>query len=135
MNKKNKWITLFAVILMACVFLQAQDASKKQKPEKQLIEGEVVDLVCYTSRGASGEGHKSCASRCMTRGTPAGLLDKDGNIFVIIGPSPGYADYAAQTVRLKGNVVGGRISPNKMEVRFGKTWKDVALQGGSPKSE
>ena len=135
MNKKNKWITFFTVILMTCMFLQAQDASKKQKPEKQLIEGEVVDLACYTSRGASGEGHKSCASRCMTRGMPAGLLDKDGNIFVIIGPSPGYADYAAQTIRLNGNVDSGRISPKKMEVKSGKSWKEVPLQGGSPKSE
>ena len=79
--KKNSIVT-FLVILMACVFLNAQDESK-QKPKDVLIEGEVIELTCFTSRGALGEGHKSCAIRCLTRGTPAGILDKDGNVFVI----------------------------------------------------
>ena len=73
MNKKNIPLTLLAVILMACGLVLAQDA---KKPSKMLIEGEVVDLACYTSRGAKGEDHKSCATRCMTRGTPAGIIDK-----------------------------------------------------------
>ena len=132
MNKKNTPLTLLAVILMACGLLLAQD---EKKPSEMLIEGEVIDLACYTSRGAKGEDHKSCATRCMTRGTPAGILDKDGNVFVIIGPSPGYAPYAAQTIRLNGNVEGGRISPNKMEAMTGKNWAEVTLQGGSPKPE
>ena len=132
MNKKNIPLTLLAVILMACGLVSAQDA---KKPSKMLIEGEVVDLACYTSRGAKGEDHKSCATRCMTRGTPAGILDKDGNVFVIIGPSPGYAPYAAQTIRLNGNVEGGRISPNKMESKTGDSWGEVKLQGGAPKSD
>ena len=98
---------------MTIGYLFAQNGSNKQKPEEMLIEGEVVDLACFTSRELSGEGHKSCAMRCLTRGTPAGLVDQDGNVFVIIGPSPGYAPYAAQTIRLNGSVEGGRISPKK----------------------
>jgi len=132
MNKKNTLPTFLAVILMACGLLLAQD---EKKPSEMLIEGEVVDLACYTSRGAKGEDHKSCATRCMTRGTPAGILDKDGNVFVIIGPSPGYGPYAAQTIRLHGNIEGGRISPNKMETKTGNSWGEVKLRGGAPKSE
>jgi len=132
MNKKNIPLTLLAISLMACGLVLAQDA---KKPSKMLIEGEVVDLACYTSRGAKGEEHKSCATRCMNRGTPAGILDKDGNVFVIIGPSPGYAPYASQTIRLNGNVEGGRISPNKMESKTGNSWGEVKLHGGAPKSD
>ncbi len=77
----------------------------------------------------------SCAMRCLDRGTPAGLVDQDGNIFVIIAPSPGYAPYAAQTIRLSGNVDEGRISPKKMEAMNGQNWTEVTLQGGSPKAE
>ena len=120
---------------MALGLLYPQNQEKKQKTKDSQIEGEVVDLTCYTSRGLSGEGHKACATRCLTRGAPAGLVDKDGNIFVIIAPSPGYASYAAQTIRLSGNVEDGRISPKKMEAITEKKWAEVTLQGGSPKPE
>ena len=135
MNKNKPYITFFIVIIMAIGYLFPQDGSNKQKSDEMLIEGEVVDLACFTSRELSGEGHKSCAMRCLTRGTPAGLVDQNGNLFVIIGPSPSYAPYAAQTIRLNGSVEGGRISPKKMEAKAGKTWKEVKLSGGAPNSK
>ena len=135
MNRKKTCITFFIVILMTIGYLFSQEESNKQKPEEMLIEGEVVDLACFTSRELSGEGHKSCASRCLTRGTPAGLVDQAGNVFVIIGPSPGYAPYAAQTIRLNGSVEGGRISPKKMEAKAGETWEKVKLSGGAPNTK
>ena len=120
---------------MAIGYLFPQDGSNKQKSDEMLIEGEVVDLACFTSRELSGEGHKSCAMRCLTRGTPAGLVDQNGNVFVIIGPSPGYAPYATQTIRLNGSVEGGRISPKKMEAKAGETWGKVKLSGGAPNTK
>jgi len=132
--KKNN-IATFLIILMTCVFLNAQDESTNQKPKDVLIEGEVIDLACFTSRGAIGKDHKSCATRCLTRGSPAGILDKDGNVFVIVGPSPGYSAYAAETIRLNGQIEDGRISPKKMEVIKGKGWKEIPLNGGSPSSD
>ena len=135
MNRNKPYIAFFIAIIMTIGYLFAQDGSNKQKSEEMLIEGEIVDLACFTSRELSGEGHKSCAMRCLTRGTPAGLVDQDGNVFVIIGPSPGYAPYAAQTIRLNGSVEGGRISPKKMEAKAGKTWEEVKLSGGTPNSK
>ena len=120
---------------MAIGYLFPQDGSNTQKSDEMRIEGEVVDLACFTSRELSGEGHKSCATRCLTRGTPAGLVDQNGNVFVIIGPSPGYAPYAAQTIRLNGSVEGGRISPKKMEAKAGKTWEEGKVSGGAPNSK
>lgn len=132
--KKNSIVT-FLAILTTCVFLNAQDHSKNKKPKDALIEGELIDVACYTSSGSIGKEHKSCAIRCLTRGSPAGILDKDGNIFVIVGPSPSYSAYAAETIRLNGQVEDGRISPKKMEVITGKSWKEIPLNGGSPSSE
>ena len=123
---------LIALIFIGVLF--AQDNSVEQKPEKMLIEGEIVGLACYTSSGLKGSEHKSCAKRCLTRGTPAGILDKDGNLFVIAAPSPGYSAYAAETIRLNGLVIDGRISPDKMEIVNDKKWEEVSLVGGSPKS-
>ena len=135
MNKRKTGLTLILLFTMALGLLYPQNQGYKQKTKDLQIEGEVVDLTCYISRGLSGAGHKSCATRCLTRGAPAGLVDQDGNIFVIIAPSPGYASYAAETIRLSGSVEDGRISPNKMEAMTGKHWSEVTLQGGSPKPE
>lgn len=44
--------------------------------------GEVLDLQCYESRGAKGEGHASCAVRCLNGGSPMGLL-VDGNVVYV----------------------------------------------------
>ena len=135
MNKIKTGFILILLFTIVLGLLYPQNQVNKQKTKDSQIEGEVVDLTCYTSRGLSGEGHKACATRCLTRGAPAGLVDQDGNIFVIIAPSPGYAAYAAQTIRLSGSVEDGRISPNKMEAMTGKNWAEVTLQGGSPKPE
>ena len=135
MNKKKTSFVLFLLFSITFGVLYPKNQATKQKTKDSQIEGEVVDLTCYTSRGLSGEGHKACATRCLTRGAPAGLVDKDGNIFVIIAPSPGYASYAAQTIRLSGSVEEGRINPNKMEAMTGENWAEVTLQGGSPKPE
>jgi len=135
MNKRKTGFILILICSKEMGLLYKQKQEKILKTKDLQIEGEVVDLTCYTSRGLSGAGHKSCATRCLTRGAPAGLVDQDGNIFVIIAPSPGYASYAAQTIRLSGSVEDGRISPNKMEAMTGKNWAEVTLQGGSPKPE
>ena len=133
MNKKKTSFVLFLLFSIAFGVLYPKNQATNQKTKDSQIEGEVVDLTCYISRGLSGAGHRSCAIRCLTRGAPAGLVDQDGNIFVIIAPSPGYASYAAQTIRLSGSVEDGRISPNKMEEMTGENWAEVTLQGGSPK--
>ena len=52
---------LIALIFIGVLF--AQDNSVEQKPEKMLIEGEIVGLACYTSSGLKGSEHKSCAKR------------------------------------------------------------------------
>ena len=135
MNKRKTGFILILLFTIVLGLLYPQNQVNKQKTKDSQIEGEVVDLTCYTSRGLSGAGHKACATRCLTRGAPAGLVDQDGNIFVIIAPSPGYASYAAQTIRLSGSVEDGRINPNKMEAMTGKNWAEVTLQGGSPKPE
>ena len=133
MNKRKTGFILILLFTISLGLLYPQNKVNKQKTKDSQIEGEVVDLTCYISRGLSGAGHRSCAIRCLTRGAPAGLVDQDGNIFVIIAPSPGYASYAAQTIRLSGSVEVVRISPNKMEEMTGKNWAEVTLQGGSPK--
>ena len=72
MNKRKTGFVFIILFTMALGYLYPQNEINKKKPKDSQIEGELVDLTCYISRGLSGEGHKSCATRCLTRGAPAG---------------------------------------------------------------
>jgi hypothetical protein len=72
-----------------------------------LVTGEVLDLTCYIASNLSGPDHAECARVCIRSGEPAGIKTKDGKIYLLTG-EPGHsvnaelADYAAQTVTIKG---------------------------------
>ena len=42
--------------------------------------GEIVDVACYTSRSAHGEGHAGCAKKCLSEGKEMALLTEDGTL-------------------------------------------------------
>lgn len=66
------------------------------------VSGEIVDLKCYISAGEKGQIHSACAAQCINSGTPAGILDNDGTIYIIVGNKSEFARHAAQTVTVKG---------------------------------
>ncbi len=53
------------------------------------ITGQVIDLNCHTTNGASGAGHKACAQACAKAGVPLGILASDGTIYVPVSSKPG----------------------------------------------
>ena len=74
----------------------------------QTITGEVVDLACYLSEGASGPGHRECAQKCIASGLPVGIKSGD-TLYVAIGGEHGPANatlalLAAQQVTAEGTV-------------------------------
>ena len=63
------------------------------KPENQAwlkkghavtLTGEVVDLSCYLQLGKKGDAHKACGAKCVTAGEPAGLLTKEGKVYMLM---------------------------------------------------
>lgn len=56
------------------------------------IKGEVVDIVCATSKKEAGKGagHAACAMVCAKKGQPVGILTADA-IYAVTG------DYTANT--------------------------------------
>ena len=48
------------------------------------LTGEVIDLSCYTQLGKKGEAHKACGSKCVSHGSPAGLLTADGKVYMLL---------------------------------------------------
>jgi hypothetical protein len=91
--------------------LSAADPKADAAPgaDDTTIKGEVIDLVCYTDGGLSGEDHAACAKVCIKAGLPVGLKATDGKVYILVGDhKPMNADlveYAAKTITMKGKVV------------------------------
>jgi hypothetical protein len=72
------------------------------------ITGQVIDLNCYTTNGASGAGHKACAQACAKAGVPYGILGSDGTVYVLVSSKPGdpqnskVEQFAERKVKLTG---------------------------------
>lgn len=77
--------------------------------------GEVVELGCYKSRNASGEGHAACAKKCLLDGKEMGLLQEDGTIVKLQkgddeAPYNTLIELAGKQAMVKGSESGGVVT-------------------------
>ena len=72
------------ISLLAIIFCVASLTSFGQDKKPTTISGEVLDMACYSASGASGEGHKSCATACIKGGSPMGVLTSDGKVYLLV---------------------------------------------------
>ena len=85
-------------------------AAAKAESKSMTMRGEIVDMGCYVARGAKGEKHKECATKCIAGGMPMGLLTSSGKLYVLTlnhdNPDPfnKLKDMAASTVDVSGTV-------------------------------
>jgi hypothetical protein len=77
-----------AVLALFALPLAAQGHAATPGNE-MTITGQVVDLNCNTTKGASGAGHKACAQACAKAGVPLGILASDGTMYLPVSSSPG----------------------------------------------
>lgn len=72
--------------------------------------GEVLDLACFVSQGAKGEGHAGCAKSCVKGGQPMGLMTEDGTVVLLAAnhkdgaPYEALKDWAGQMVEVSGEL-------------------------------
>jgi type 1 fimbria pilin len=87
-----KRILATTALLAICTLpLSAQQAAAAPSPTANdiTITGQVIDMNCYTTMGASGAGHKTCASACAKAGVALAILSSDGNIYMPVSSKPG----------------------------------------------
>jgi len=101
--------TPISILSIAALAAFAFTAQVRADDSEKTIKGEVIDIACYTDHGASGEKHAACAKKCISSGLPVGIKDADGKVYIVIGDhkplNDVLADYAAETVTMKGKVV------------------------------
>ncbi len=110
MKKTINWgIGFMALFMMMCfTSVQANAQSPYKDGQKVTITGEVLDMHCYISGEKSGEDHAQCAKMCVMGGAPMGILDSDGNVFLVAESHDsadaynGLKDYGAEQVSVTG---------------------------------
>jgi hypothetical protein len=80
--KKNDLKKSFFLLVVTFCFMSLNAFSQEKKT--MTITGEILDMACYAGMGASGEGHKSCAADCISKGAPMGILTSDGKVFLLV---------------------------------------------------
>jgi hypothetical protein len=98
------------LVIMSSAAVAADDKSVS-------IVGEIVDLHCYTSRGAHGEEHAGCANACLSRDVPAGLLAPDGTLYLLVNEkSTSVKEKVAGKAGKKVKATGKVVERNGMKV-------------------
>jgi hypothetical protein len=101
-------VSLSAAVLVSWLVAQQQH---QHGGKAMTVTGEVVDLSCYLTHGAKGESHAKCATACINKGLPMGILTKDGKLFVVLEDHANADAYqqlkkfAAKTVTVTGVIV------------------------------
>jgi hypothetical protein len=118
-----------SIMALALVAGLATAVWAQAKAEDKTIEGELIDLSCYSKNAASGDKHASCGEKCMKNGVPAGILSEGKVLTIATSPVP-LASYAGRTIRVvgKANEDTHTIVPTKVEVKKDDKWEEVSLK-------
>jgi hypothetical protein len=124
-------ISIACIALLVCFGigrLVTPAAAQKPDQEKKTVEGELVDMHCFTTGAASGEKHKGCGSKCASSGIPVGIT-ADGKAYTLLTNPKPLAQYMASMVRVTGelNKDTMTVAPDKVEVQQGGKWQEVKL--------
>ena len=76
-------------LLAICAIPLAAQGHAAAASNDMTITGQVIDMNCYTTMGASGAGHKSCGLACAKAGVALAILGSDGNIYMPVSSKPG----------------------------------------------
>ena len=113
--KKAVPVSTLAVLLLLTLLsfasLRAADPKGQMaSPQSVTVKGEVLDMACYTAKGAMGAKHRECALACLKMGQPMGLRTSDGKVYLLVAdhqnskPFDEAKGYAADQVEVTGSV-------------------------------
>jgi hypothetical protein len=78
--RKNNYGKIFGLLAVALTAFSFSSFAQKS----MTLSGEIVDMACYMSKGAHGDGHKDCSQMCVKQGSPMGVLTNDGKVYLLV---------------------------------------------------
>ena len=123
----RRFLASIAAIAMVAGFVVTVRA--QAKTEEKTVEGELVDMWCYSKGGAKGDGHAACGEKCAKSGIPAGIV-VDGKAWTLVTNPEPLAASMGRTVRVTGkiNAETNAVLPDKVEVKKDDKWEEVKLK-------
>jgi len=106
----SKSLRYLPAALLALV-IAVSFALAEPKGKNVTTKGELVDMWCYFEGGDHGADHKACSTACAKAGNPIGLLQSDGQVYVLAGmqdhqPAKDMlVDHMNDNVTVKGTLV------------------------------
>ncbi len=85
----NRILVSTAVLAFVALPLAAQEKPHGTGGKDITITGQVIDVNCHTTMGASGPGHKECAQACAKVGVALAILSSDGTTYLPVSSKPG----------------------------------------------
>jgi hypothetical protein len=104
----NRTFAAMAVLTFAGLPLAAQGQPAAGSGNEMEIAGQVIDVNCHTTMGASGPSHKQCAQACAKAGVALAILGSDGTVYIPVSAKAGDAqnsrliEFAEAKVKVKG---------------------------------
>jgi hypothetical protein len=104
----NRTFAALAILAFVALPLAAQAGGGGKGGTEMEITGQVIDVNCHTTMGASGPSHKQCAQACAKAGVALAILGTDGNVYMPVSSKPGDAqnsrllEFAEGKVKVKG---------------------------------
>ena len=92
---------------------------------KDTWTGEVIDLVCYVTKGATGADNKECGLTSVKNGQPMGLLTDDGTLVLLAADHKDSEPYEVLKDRVgeRTQVTGKLAERDGMKVVIVTAWK------------
>ena len=103
----NRAFLATALLSFVALPLAAQAAAAGAGNETT-ITGQVIDVNCHSTMGASGPSHKQCAQACAKAGVALAILGSDGTIYMPVSSKPGdpqnskLVEFAESKVKVTG---------------------------------
>jgi hypothetical protein len=80
---KKTTVIALAVMVLGLVSGIALAADMKAPAAGSSWKGEIIDIACYSGKGAKGAGHGDCAKKCAKAGQPMGLMTAEGDLYLL----------------------------------------------------
>ena len=75
---------ILCLLVCGALYLRAGALRAAAADDDLTVQGEVVDMACYMSKGSKGTAHKACAQLCAKKGVPIGVLTDGGELYLLL---------------------------------------------------
>jgi len=119
---------LFAALTVAAfIFVGVGFVLAAMEGNSGTWKGEVIDVACHSSKGATGKDHAECGATCVKAGLPVGLL-VNGTTYLLVSSdhkplNATLADHVSHTI----TVTGEKYESPGANVIVVKDWKMASM--------